>query len=92
VLNTIEKSHNETFLISDSGFFEEAKPLIDYFGERNCLLIRLSRPGYDFSNDSRSYWSHNYKYLEEISIINNSSTVDLLYECMNKIDIWMEYK
>jgi hypothetical protein len=44
-------------VVPDSGFAEEAKPVADAFGLENTLLIRVHRPGCDFSKDSRSYIS-----------------------------------
>lgn len=42
-------------VISDSGFFDEAVPLVRLTGPRSVLLIHISRPGTSFENDSRSY-------------------------------------
>lgn len=42
-------------LFPDSGFHEEAEPVIDAVGPQNVLLIRLLRDGCDFDHDSRSY-------------------------------------
>lgn len=44
-----------TFIFSDSGFSEEAVPVISYVGIDQVLLIELSRSGCDFTNDSRGY-------------------------------------
>jgi len=41
--------------ITDSGFEPEARYLIDQVGAENVRLIRVYRPGCDFSGDSRSY-------------------------------------
>lgn len=45
-------------LVSDSGFLEEAKPVIGAFGIRNCHLVQLRREGRSFEgkSDSRNYW------------------------------------
>ena len=43
------------FAISDSGFREEALPIIAHFGQENAILLHIHRPGHDFSGDSRSY-------------------------------------
>jgi hypothetical protein len=42
-------------VFSDSGFAEEAMPIIKFVGKQNCLLINIERPGCDFAGDSRSY-------------------------------------
>lgn len=43
------------FVCSDSGFDHEAKQLIDLFGVKNVLLVRIFRDGKTFDGDSRSY-------------------------------------
>ena len=43
--------------ISDSGFEDEAQPIIRKYKPENCYLIRIHRPDHDFTGDSRSYWS-----------------------------------
>lgn len=43
------------YVCSDSGFAEEALPLIDLFGAKNVLLVRIFRDGKTFDGDSRSY-------------------------------------
>jgi hypothetical protein len=42
-------------VVTDSGFKEEAEVLVRRFGRDAVYLVRLSRPGTDFSGDSRSY-------------------------------------
>lgn len=44
-----------TFIFSDSGFADEAVPVINHCKVENVLLIELERDGCNFSNDSRSY-------------------------------------
>ena len=41
--------------VTDSGFVPEAMVLINHFGPENCCLLRMWRPGYDYSGDSRGY-------------------------------------
>jgi len=41
--------------VSDCGFYEELRPLVDAFGPESFLLLRLHRKGKDFGSDSRSY-------------------------------------
>lgn len=50
----LEKSAN-VFLFSDSGFTDEALPIIKLVGVENVYVVELSRPGHDFSGDSRGY-------------------------------------
>lgn len=42
------------FVITDSGFVEEAVPVVKEFGADNCMLLRLHRKGFTFRGDSRS--------------------------------------
>lgn len=48
----LEKKAN-VFLFSDSGFADEAEPLIRLVGEQNIHIVELSRPGHSFVGDSR---------------------------------------
>lgn len=41
--------------ITDSGFAEEAAPIIAAVGRENCTLVRMRRQGCGFAGDSRSY-------------------------------------
>lgn len=43
----------ELVLITDSGFREEAVPIVNWFGPLNCTLLRLHRQGYTYEKDSR---------------------------------------
>lgn len=43
------------FIISDCGFQEEIEPIKDISGPMNMFMVKMSREGYDFSKDSRSY-------------------------------------
>lgn len=47
---------NEYVLITDSGFWDEAVPVVNTFGIDNCLKIEIRRSGKTFEGDSRSYW------------------------------------
>lgn len=42
-------------IISDSGFEDEAWPVIRQFGLQNCHVFRILRDGHTFKGDSRSY-------------------------------------
>lgn len=60
-----------TFIFADSGFAEEAFPVIERVGLSNVVLLELVRPGCDFGGDSRGYISPvllqqfpNLKYLQ----------------------------
>jgi hypothetical protein len=51
------KNHidRNVFIFSDSGFIEEALPVITKVGLDNVILIELTRPGCSFKKDSRGY-------------------------------------
>jgi len=51
----LRQCHQAVATISDSGFYDEAMPIIEYFGVEHVLLVRLHRPGKTFAGDSRSY-------------------------------------
>lgn len=90
--NIIENdSYSNIFLISDSGFQEEAGALIDHFGKENCLLIRLSREGTNFDNDSRSYWENIFD-IQEITIYNDKSIEAGIDKAQDVIIRWIERK
>lgn len=62
---------------SDGGFIEEIDPIIKQYGEENILIVQIYRPGYDFSNDSRSYI---YPENVEIYEIQNDGSLEDFYE------------
>lgn len=51
---SLEK-HDNCFIFSDSGFAEEAIPVIEAAGIANVIVYQLERPGCNFSSDSRGY-------------------------------------
>lgn len=54
----VQRNYNSkarAIVVPDSGFAEEAEPIAKTFGVENTLLIRVRRPGFDFTGDSRSY-------------------------------------
>lgn len=77
------------FLISDSGFQEEASALIEHFGKANCLLIRLKREGTDFSKDSRSYWD-NVHDIQEITLYNDKTIGAAVDKAAEIVIRWIE--
>lgn len=54
-LNTMRRTEAPIIVTSDSGFYDEAMPVVREVGAENVLLVRLHMRGKDFSNDSRSY-------------------------------------
>lgn len=45
-------------ILTDSGFVDEALPVVDALGPTNVLQVALTRPGCTFAGDSRNYWEH----------------------------------
>lgn len=65
------KDKKGAIFIPDSGFREEAEYIASQFGVENILLIRVHRPGFDFTGDSRSYL---YDVVpNEVDVVNDSS-------------------
>ncbi len=60
----IRRETPEIVFISDSGFSEEAFPLMEIAGPENVFLMRIHMEGKDFSNDSRDY-----VYLDDVRSI-----------------------
>jgi hypothetical protein len=79
------------FLISDSGFQEEAGALVEQFGKENCLLIRLKREGTNFNRDSRSYWENIFD-IKEITLYNDKSIEAGINKTQEIIIRWIERK
>ena len=67
-----------TFIFSDSGFPEEAVPLIRLVGLDNVLVIELERTGCDYSIDSRGYIVDelNLMYQGKLQYIRINNNVD----------------
>lgn len=69
------KDERGLIVITDSGFLPEARVLIDEVGVENVRLIRVHRPGSDFSGDSRSYIS--IPEVAEVDINNDGTLAEL---------------
>lgn len=91
LVNKISKSENQLFFVSDSGFYSEAKPLVEKFGESNILLLRIFRPGCNFSNDSRSYWEHDFN-IKSTNIFNDSSIDRVVEYSTREIKGWLKHE
>lgn len=50
----LEKSAN-VFLFSDSGFCDEAVPVVSLLGVNHCFVVEVERPDTSFLGDSRGY-------------------------------------
>lgn len=50
-----KKGDRTSFVISDAGFDKEISEIVKKVGEKNVYVIKLSRRGFTFANDSRNY-------------------------------------
>lgn len=76
MVNKLKSMRRDFFIITDSGFKDEAIPVVEEFGPERCISIKVSREGRDFNSDSRSYWdmdgvetiefNNNYNNIEEL--------------------------
>jgi hypothetical protein len=89
--NIIKNSSSQLFLISDSGFQEEAGSLVEHFGKDSCLLIRIKRDGTNFNNDSRSYWKNIYD-IDDIVLYNDKSIEAVVDKANEIINNWIARK
>lgn len=55
-LESLQSTYCDLAIFSDSGFPEEAKPIIDHLGPENCLYIKVYRDDLNWGSDSRSFW------------------------------------
>lgn len=60
-------------VFSDSGFVEEAKPIVDYLGE-DCIVFHIGREGCTFEGDSRNWLPLNS--VPNFGIIFNDGTLE----------------
>ena len=74
----IDRSKETIFVVSDSGFEEEALPIMENF---DCTLVKIIRSGTSFEKDSRSYWVNKY-YPDVINVTNNGREIDLGYSAV----------
>lgn len=81
-INTIKEYSDHVIVISDCGFVEELKALVDTFGAENIAIVYMKRHGTSFDNDSRSYITE--VECEQFTIENNGSFTDL-NECVKKV-------
>lgn len=80
----------EVVVISDSGFVEEARTVINKIEARNCLLVRLYRENYIFENDSRSYIK--LPSIDTVSLMNDGNLLALEMTARTTISSWLREK
>lgn len=67
-------------LISDGGFIEELQPLLDKYGHKRVLVVRIHRHGCSYSGDSRSFLPNLDTRGAPINIIDLQNKGDSGYE------------
>lgn len=60
LLNRLPAKFPGIIIVPDFGFPSESEHFMRVFGEDNVLAIQLTRAGFDWGNDSRSYVSATY--------------------------------
>ena len=53
---------DQNYAISDGGFVEELRPIINKVGEQSIRLVQLVRDGCSYSSDSRRYFNGDLMY------------------------------
>jgi hypothetical protein len=69
------KTDGTVYIVTDSGFPAEAKPIIEKFGDDQCVVLQMFRRGKTFAGDSRGYWV--LGSANTFSIVNDGSLEDL---------------
>jgi len=64
---------------SDGGFNEELGPLISTFGSENIYILRIHRPGRDFTGDSRNWIDHPDIPIYNYFNVKNQGSLDLFW-------------
>ena len=57
-LRELEELGTEVVIFTDSGFVQEAVPVLQHCGKGRVLQVALHRTGCNFQGDSRSIWEH----------------------------------
>jgi hypothetical protein len=85
---------NDVFIFSDSGFADEAIPVIREVGIDNVLLISLERSGHNFAGDSRGYISGTlcvqYPKLNHVRLPNNQDKMLLRTLIRGTVQPWLD--
>lgn len=90
----LEKSTN-VFVFSDSGFADEAIPVIQRLGVSNVLVVEIERSGTSFAGDSRSYIGHDIKtsFADKVKVIRLPNNQDkMLFRTLinSTLKDWLE--
>lgn len=75
-----QKQDIDNFFVTDSGFLDEAKVLVDTFGADRIILFRIHREGHTFSGDSRGYIDLSELGVQQFDIKNNGTPEEFCNE------------
>ena len=75
--------------ISDSGFENEVLPWIREFNAQNILLVRIHRPGHNFSGDSRTYLDLSMRGINAIDLSNDGTLHEFLDKVMSVAGVFV---
>lgn len=76
-------------VFSDGGFPDEVIPVVDAVGMENILIIRIHRPGFDFSSDSRDYLADGTcKYM--VDLYNDGTLQEFFAKTHRTVFDWLD--
>jgi len=70
------------WIITDSGFQQEAEVLETYYGSNHCMLVRLHREGCNFEGDSRGYIDLSHLGVRCLDVDNNRAVEDAVADIL----------
>lgn len=83
LLNTLPmEGGTRVVIVTDMGFEAEVDVFVEAFGAENCLWPQITRPGCDFSTDSRSYVG---RPEQRTAIINEGESLDQVTTAAGRI-------
>ena len=86
MLRRIDRLRPDRIAISDSGFLEEAKVLVGYYGCSKMTLAHIYRPDCTFEGDSRSYIDLSPEGVHMWQIANDSGLPELYDAGMDMLE------
>ena len=69
--------YTQAIIVPDSGFYDEALPVVEKFGAENVYLLNVYRSGTSFAGDSRSYIDLTDLGVKQFNVINNDNLAAL---------------
>lgn len=68
----IAVNDKKRILVPDSGFLDEAVPIVEKFGKNNVFLLKLHREGFTYKGDSRNYIDGEKLGVKTFNIVNDN--------------------